>query len=159
MNHIKLAEALGVPSENCMVVGIGEVVEFTKNSMKKTSSVAAGSIMIDGSGVGDIGNIVLRDRKLLSEDGLVVVVVALSKKNGKILAGPDVITRGFVYVRESEELIEEAKEIAKNAMLEFAARPRSDWSAIKNSTRNALKDFFYKKTKRNPVILPIIQEV
>ncbi len=159
MNHIKLAESLGVPAENCMVVGIGEVAEFTRTSMKKTSAVSSGSIMIDGSGVGDIGNIVLRDRKLLSEDGLVVVVVSLSKKNGKLLAGPDVITRGFVYVRESEELIDEAREVAKKVMQEFGSRPRSDWSGIKNNTRGALKDFFYKKTKRNPVILPIIQEV
>ena len=159
MNHIKLAEKVGVAPENCMVVGIGEVAEFTKNSMKKTSSVSSGSVMIDGSGIGDIGNIVLRDRKLLSEDGLVVVVVALSKKNGKLLAGPDVITRGFVYVRESEELIDEACTVAKKVMEEFGSRPRSDWASIKNNTRNALKDFFYKKTKRNPVILPIIQEV
>ena len=159
MNHINLAVDMGIPAENCMVAGIGEVVEFTKNSIQKTSNVASGSVMIDGSGVGDIGNIVLRDRKLLSEDGLVIVVVALSKKNGKLLSGPDVITRGFVYVRESEDLIDEAREVARKVMEEFESRPRSDWAAIKNSTRNALKDFFYKKTKRNPVILPIIQEV
>ena len=126
------------------------MLEFTKNSAVKTGSVPSGSVMIDGSGVGDIGNIVLRDRKMLSEEGLVIVVVALSKRNGKLLAGPDVITRGFVYVRESEELIDEAKSVAKQVVLRFEDSPRSDWSQIKNATKNALKDFFYKKTKRTP---------
>ena len=159
VHHIETARQLGIPEERCIVCEIGEVLEFTKNSAVKTGSVPSGSVMIDGSGVGDIGNIVLRDRKMLSEEGLVIVVVALSKRNGRLLAGPDVITRGFVYVRESEELIDEAKSVAKQVVLRFEDSPRSDWSQIKNATKNALKDFFYKKTKRSPMILTILQEV
>ncbi len=159
MNHAMIAQKLGIPESNTIMCDIGDVVEFSKGAARKVAPVPAGSVMIDGLGVGDIGNIVLRDRKLLSEDGLVVVVIALARKTGKLLAGPDVITRGFVYGREAGELIEEARSVLRGVVADFAKKPYSDWAAIKNSMRNALRDFFYSKTKRNPVILPIIQEV
>ena len=159
MNHAALARKLGIPEENTFMLSIGEVLEITKAGAKRNGSVPSGSVMIDGSGVGDIGNIVLRDRKMLSEEGLVVVVIALAKKTGKLLSGPDVITRGFVYVRESEELIDEACQVVRKVVLEFEKKHYSDWAAIKTSMKNTLRDYFYSKTKRNPVILPIIQEI
>ena len=159
MHHSMLAENIGVLADNIFVCDTGSIVEFTKDSAKINGTAPCGSVMIDGSGIGDIGNIVLRDRRLLSEDGLVVVVVTLEKKSGKLLAGPDILSRGFVYVRESEELMDDAKDVVRAAVADFANRPYSDWSAIKNSLKNTLKDYFYDKTKRNPMILPIIVEV
>lgn len=160
MHHVMLGEAQGIPPKNIFVLDIGDTVELTKGSATKhVAAVQGGSVMIDGSGIGDIGNIVLRDRKLLSQDGLFVCVVTLDKKTGKLIAGPDIISRGFVYMRESEELIEEAKSVVKKVVMEFENRSKSDWSQIKNRVKNELRDFLYMRTKRNPVILPIIVEV
>ncbi len=122
--------------------------------------VQAGNILVDGLGVGDVGNIVLRDRKHLSEDGLIVVVVTMSKQDGKVIAGPDIISRGgFVYVRESEDLMEEARKVVRDVLTECEKRHITDWATLKSNIRDALRSFLYEKIKRNPMILPIIMEV
>ena len=160
MHHVMMAEAQQIPSKNIFVLNIGDTVELTKGSATKHAAAAVtGSVMIDGSGIGDIGNIVLRDRKLLSQDGLFVVVVTLERKTGKLLAGPDIISRGFVYMRESEELIAQAREVVRGVVAEFENKSRGDWMQIKNRIKSELRDFLYTQTKRNPVILPIVVEV
>ncbi len=160
VHHVMLAEKMGVQHDDIFVCDLGDTVEITKNGAKKLEGAApAGSVMIDGLGIGDIGNIVLRDRKLLSQDGLFITVVTLNKKTGKLMAGPDIISRGFVYVRESEQLIDDARELVRGVVGDFEKKPKGDWSQIKNSVKNALRDYLYDKTKRNPVILPIIVEV
>ncbi len=157
--HAQLAMELGMPSDNIFIAKNGNVIEFTKNSGEMSQSVQSGNILVDGLGVGDVGNIVLRDRKHLSEDGLIVVVVTMSKQEGKVIAGPDIISRGFVYVRESEDLMEEARSIVKLALNECEKNNITDWSTLKSSIRDALRGFLYEKIKRNPMILPIIMEV
>ena len=157
--HGQLARNMGVEPENVFLAEIGDVVELTVNSGKINGTVPAGSVMVDGLGIGDIGNVVLKDRRLLSQDGLVVIVMALQKKTGKLLAGPELISRGFVYVRESEDLINDACDMLQPLAASFAEHPQSEWSNIKNGIRNSLKEYLYNKTKRNPVILPIIVEV
>jgi len=157
--HAQLAREMGVAPENIFVPGIGDVVELTTRAGKINGSVPCGSVMVDGLGVGDIGNIVLRDRKLLSEDGLVAIVMALEKGTGKLLAGPEIITRGFVYVRESEELLSAVTEMLHPMAMEFENRSQSEWANLKNGIRNKLKDYLYDKTKRTPMILPIIMEI
>ncbi len=157
--HGQLAQEMGVDAEHVFMTDIGDVVELTVNAGKINGSVPAGSVMIDGLGVGDIGNVVLKDRRLLSQDGLVAIVIALQKKTGKLLAGPDLISRGFVYVRESEDLINEACDLIRPQAVLFEQRHQSDWANIKNGMRNTLREYLYNKTKRNPVILPIIVEV
>lgn len=157
--HAQLAIELGMPRNNIFIAKNGNVMEFTKNSAEMTQSVQAGNILVDGLGVGDVGNIVLRDRKHLSEDGLIVVVVTMSKQEGKVIAGPDIISRGFVYVRESEDLMEEAKNVVKIALNECEKNNITDWSTLKASIKDALRGFLYEKIKRNPMILPIIMEV
>ena len=157
--HAQLAQEMGVDPDNVFVADIGDIVELTCHQGKINGSVPAGSVMVDGLGIGDIGNVVLKDRRLLSQDGLAVVVIALQKKTGKLLSGPDIISRGFVYVRESEELITEACNMLRPIAASFEEQPQSDWSGIKNNIRNTLREYLYNKTKRNPVILPIIVEV
>lgn len=157
--HSQLAQEMGVNPENVFVTDIGDVVELTVNAGKINGSVPAGSVMVDGLGIGDIGNVVLKDRRLLSQDGLVAIVIALQKKTGKLLAGPDLISRGFVYVRESEDLINEACDILRSQAASFESHHQSDWANIKNGMRNSLREYLYNKTKRNPVILPIIVEI
>lgn len=157
--HAELAMELGMLKENIFIANNGDVIEFTKNTGTITQSVPAGNILVDGLGVGDVGNIVLRDRKHLSEDGLMVVVVTMSKQEGKVIAGPDIISRGFVYVRESEDLMEEARNVVKAALSECEKRNITDWSTLKSSIRDSLRKFLYEKIKRNPMILPIIMEV
>lgn len=157
--HAEIAESLGLPSENIFILENGNTIEFTKDSVSLGAPVASGNILVDGLGVGDVGNIVLRDRKHLSEDGLIVVVVTMSKKDGKILAGPDIISRGFVYVRESEDLMEEARNIVKEVLLDCEKRNITDWATLKSSVRDTLRNHLYDKIKRNPMILPIIMEV
>ncbi|QQY80568.1 ribonuclease J [Keratinibaculum paraultunense] len=157
--HEELAIELGMPKENIFLAKNGSVIEFTKNSANMGQSVQAGNILVDGLGVGDVGNIVLRDRKHLSEDGLIVVVVTISKQDGKVIAGPDIISRGFVYVRESEDLMEEARKVVRDVLTECEKRHITDWATLKSSMRNALRSFIYEKIKRNPMILPIIMEV
>ncbi|MCF6464149.1 ribonuclease J [Clostridium sp. Cult1] len=157
--HAELAMELGMPRENIFIASNGSVIEFTKNSGSINQYVQSGNILVDGLGIGDVGNIVLRDRKHLSEDGLIVVVVTMSKQEGKVIAGPDIISRGFVYVRESEDLMEEAREVVRDVLSECEKRNITDWATLKSSIRDALRGFIYERIKRNPMILPIIMEV
>lgn len=157
--HAQLAREMGVEPENVFVADIGDIVELTCRQGKINGNVPAGSVMVDGLGIGDIGNVVLKDRRLLSQDGLAVVVIALQKKTGKLLAGPEIISRGFVYIRESEELISEARNMLQPIAASFEQHSQSDWANIKNSLRTTLREYLYNKTKRNPVILPIIVEI
>ena len=128
-------------------------------AIKLNGTVPAGKVFVDGYGVGDVGSVVLRDRKHLAEDGMIVVVVSMSGEDGSVISGPDIITRGFVYVKESEGLMEELRRVAVNALENCRRDSRSDWAAIKTEVKNALSNFLYKKTKRNPMILPVIMEV
>ncbi|MGL4913523.1 MAG: ribonuclease J [Romboutsia sp.] len=157
--HAELAEELGMPSQNIFVNKTGDVLEIDRNSAKVVGTVPTGNVLVDGLGVGDVGNIVLRDRKHLSEDGLMIVVVTISKEDGKALAGPDIISRGFVYVRESEDLMDGAKNIIKDVLKECEDRNIKEWAYLKNNIKENLKEYLYQRTKRNPMILPIIMEV
>jgi ribonuclease J len=157
--HAQLAKELGMPDENIFVIQTGDILEFNKESCAITGKIQTGNILVDGLGVGDVGNIVLRDRKHLSEDGLMIVVVTISKTEGKVLAGPDIISRGFVYVRESEFLMDGAKEVIKAVLEDCESRNIKEWAYLKNNIKDGLKDYLYQKTKRNPMILPIIMEV
>jgi ribonuclease J len=157
--HANLAEYLGMPSENIFVMDIGNVLELGQDTAKINGNVSSGRILVDGLGVGDVGNIVLRDRKHLSEDGLIVVVITVEKETGVVIAGPDIISRGFVYVRESEDLMEQARDTAKNSLEKFDVKKRNDWIAKKNMIKSDLRNFLYEKTKRNPMILPVIMEI
>ena len=152
--HAELANELGMPQQNVFVMQTGQVLELDRNSARVTTTVPTGNVLVDGLGVGDVGNIVLRDRKHLSEDGLMIVVVTISKEDGKVLAGPDIISRGFVYVRESEDLMDGAKNVIKDVLHEC-----EEWAYLKNNIKENLKEYLYTKTKRNPMILPIIMEV
>jgi ribonuclease J len=157
--HGKLAESVGVERENIFLVDNGDVVEFQNGGARKAGKVQAGNVLIDGLGVGDVGNIVLRDRKLLSQDGILVVVVTLSKQDGTILSGPDIISRGFVYVRESEGLLDEANRIVSSTLNKLMTENVNEWSSLKNHVKEALGRFLYEQTRRRPMILPIIMEV
>ena len=157
--HADLAEEMGVKPENTFVMSAGDVLEISKDDAKITGTVPSGSVLIDGLGVGDIGNVVLRDRRLLSQDGLFTVVIVLKKNTGELATEPEILSRGFVYVRGSEELIQDARNVAKNIAMQFKNAGRSEWSQIKNGVRNALKDYLYSKTRRTPMILPIIVEI
>ncbi|APC08209.1 ribonuclease J [Neomoorella thermoacetica] len=159
IKHARLAEELGIPPENIFVAENGQVMEFTREEGNFNGRVTAGRLLIDGLGVGDVGNIVLRDRKQLAQDGLLIVVLTLSKETGSVVAGPDIISRGFVYVRESEELLDEAKERVRQALDKCSERKVNDWSTIKGNIRDNLSKFLYEKTRRRPMILPIIMEV
>ena len=157
--HAELAEELGMPSQNIFVNKTGDVLEIDRNSAKVTGTIPPGNVLVDGLGVGDVGNIVLRDRKHLSEDGLMIVVVTISKEDGRVLAGPDIISRGFVYVRESEDLMDGAKNVIKDVLRDCEDRNIKEWAYLKNNIKENLKEYLYQKTKRNPMILPIIMEV
>ncbi|MDR0840312.1 MAG: ribonuclease J [Christensenellaceae bacterium] len=157
--HAELAQEMGVPEENIFVADLGNVVELSRNRGKIAGSVTAGSVMVDGSGVGDIGDVVLRDRKLLSEDGLFTVAITLNRQTGALLASPEILSRGFVYVRNSEELINTARELVRQEALKFESSNKSEWAGIKNNIRNGLKNYLYEQTKRRPMILPIIIEI
>lgn len=157
--HAELANELGMPDQNVFVMQTGQVLELDRNSAKVTATVPTGNVLVDGLGVGDVGNIVLRDRKHLSEDGLMIVVVTISKEDGKVLAGPDIISRGFVYVRESEDLMDGAKKVIKDVLTECEEKNIKEWAYLKNNIKENLKEYLYIKTKRNPMILPIIMEV
>jgi len=159
VQHRDLALSLGMPDNNVIVGDIGEVIEVSRDSIKKNGEVISGQVFIDGLGVGDVGNIVIRDRKHLSEDGILTVVVTIEKATGIVMSGPDIISRGFVYVRESEALMEEARKVVKNALDECERKNIKEWSAIKANIRDSLRIFLYEKTKRKPMILPIIMEI
>jgi len=159
VQHAGLAEKMGIPSENCFIMRIGQVLELDYRDAKITSSVPAGRVFVDGYGVGDVGNIVIRDRKHLSEDGLIVVVVGISSETGEVVAGPDVISRGFVYVRESESLMDNIRIRATESIAQCKSKHHNDWSSLKNAIKNSLGQYLYEETKRNPMILPVILEV
>ena len=157
--HGELAIKLGLNPKNVVIPEVGNVIEVNRSGIRKSGTVISGQIFVDGLGVGDVGNIVLRDRKHLSQDGILTVVVTLSKDNKTIVAGPDIISRGFVYVRESEGLIDEAKEIVRNTLLECEEKNITDWATLKSNVRDELRTYLYEKTKRKPMILPIIMEI
>ena len=157
--HAKLAQEMGMDPRNIIISDIGRVIELTQRSAKLNGTVPAGKVFVDGYGVGDVGSVVLRDRKHLAEDGMIVVVTSMSGENGAVVSGPDIITRGFVYVKESEELMEELRRVAVEALSRCERSHTTDWSAIKAEIKNDLSGFLYKKTKRNPMILPVIMEV
>ncbi|WP_372631701.1 ribonuclease J [Cohnella sp.] len=158
-HHGLLGEQVGVPKENIFLLDNGDTVEIQSGVARKGGKVPAGNVLIDGLGVGDVGNIVLRDRKLLSQDGILVVVVTLSKQDGTILSGPDIISRGFVYVRESEGLLEEANRIVTSTLHKLMNDNVNEWASLKTNVKDALGRFLYEQTRRRPMILPIIMEV
>ena len=154
-----LAESMGIPKENILLMSSGDVVEVSQDQCKVVDHVQSGAILVDGLGVGDVGNIVLRDRQNLAQNGIIIVVLTLEKFSNQLLAGPDLVSRGFVYVRESEDLMEEARQVVQDAVQDCLERHVNDWGKIKNIIRDSLSDFLWKKMKRNPMILPIIMEV
>lgn len=153
-----IALELGIPKENIFVMKTGDVLELDQESAKVTGSVATGEVLVDGLGVGDVGNIVLRDRQRLSEDGIMIIVMTFEKESGKLIAGPEIVTRGFVYVRESEDLIDEARSVVNDAINECLDQNITDWTRIKSTIRDELGGFLWKRTQRKPMILPIIME-
>ena len=157
--HARLAQDMGMRPDRIVISDIGKVIELTAKSAKINGTVPAGKVFVDGYGVGDVGSVVLRDRKHLAEDGMIVVVASLSGEDGALVSGPDIITRGFVYVKESEGLMEELRTVALEAIERCEQRGIMDWATIKSSIKNDLSGFLYKKTKRNPMILPVIMEV
>ncbi|MEQ8173676.1 MAG: ribonuclease J [Syntrophomonadaceae bacterium] len=159
MKHAKLAESLGIPRSRIFVTENGQMIEVGKKKASIVGKVTAGKVLVDGLGVGDVGNIVLRDRKQLSQDGIMIVVVTLNKEVGEVVAGPDIVTRGFVYVRESEKLIDEAKEKVKDALDNCTKRGVTEWAVIKAHVRDRLSKYLYDMTGRRPMIMPIIMEV
>jgi len=155
----KLVEELGIPKDHIIMLEAGDVLELSENAASVVEHVQTGSILVDGLGVGDVGNIVLRDRQHLAEDGIVIAVLTLEKYSGQILAGPDIVSRGFVYVRESEDLMDEARSIVEESLDYCGSHHITDWAKMKNSIRDSLGEFLWKRTKRRPMILPIIMEV
>ena len=155
----KIAENLGMDKDNIFILSSGDVLELNEESAKVTGRVHTGAIMVDGLGVGDVGNIVLRDRQHLAEDGIMIVVMSLDKASGELVAGPDIVSRGFVYVKESDELIEEARRTVDDALQACLDKGITDWGKLKTTTKDVLGDYVWKKTKRRPMILPIIMEV
>ena len=157
--HADLAMSLGMPSNNVVIADNGDVIEVSRDSIRKNGTVVSGQIFVDGLGVGDVGNIVLRDRRHLSQDGILTVVIIIEKQTGTVIAGPDIISRGFVYVRESEDLMEEAKELVRGVLNECEEKHITEWASIKSNVKEVLRSFLYEKTKRKPMILPIIMEI
>jgi len=155
----KIAEVMGIPKDNIFIISTGDVIEINEETAKVSGKVRAGEIFVDGLGVGDVGNVVIRDRQKLSEDGLVVVAMALNTREQYIISGPDIVSRGFVYVRESDELIEEVRDISMESVEQCFERNITDWVKIKNTIRENLSDFLWKRTKRRPMILPVIMDI
>ena len=155
----KIAEELGMEKDKIIILSSGDVLEFGETGAKVTGKVSVGGILVDGLGVGDVGNVVLRDRQHLAEDGILIVVMCFEQLSGELVAGPDIVSRGFVYMKESEDLIEEAKELVEITVEGYAERHIREWGKIKSGTKDVLADFVWKKTKRRPMIIPIIQEV
>ncbi len=155
----KIAENLGIEKDNIFILSSGDVLELSEDDAAVTGKVPVGSILVDGLGVGDVGNVVLRDRQHLAEDGILIVVMALDRVGNVIVSGPDIVSRGFVYVRESDELMEEARQVVDDALQGLVDRGITDWGKIKTTTKDVLSDYVWKKTKRSPMILPIIMEV
>ena len=159
IKHANLAQSLGMPKENIVIAENGSVIEITRNSIGINGKVQAGKVLVDGLGVGDVGNIVLRDRRQLSQDGIMIVVVTIDKENCHVVSGPDIVSRGFVYVREAEGLMDEARDKVQMALEKCEENGISEWSAIKSTVRDSLGRFLYERTRRRPMILPIIMEI
>ena len=157
--HAALAQSMGMPAKNVLITEIGKTIEITEDKMAVVGTVPAGRVLVDGLGVGDVGSIVLRDRKHLAEDGLIVVVATIDSVSGEMVSGPDIVTRGFVYVREAEPLIDEIREAARRALETCCRNPHCDWATMKNRVRDDLSRMLFQKTKRSPMILPIITEI
>ena len=157
--HAETAKQLGIESKNIFLMENGRVLEINEEEAKFTNSVPSGKVLVDGLGVGDVGNIVLRDRQHLSQDGLIVIVMTMDSNTGEIISGPDVVSRGFVYVRESENLMDEVKKVVREEVRKCEERRIKDWATIKSSVKDTLRDYIFTKTKRNPMILPIIMDV
>ena len=158
MAHAKTAVSVGIPPENIFIMNNGRVMEISENSAKMVGTVQSGRVLVDGLGVGDVGSIVLRDRQHLSQDGLIIVVITMDQ-NGEVVSGPEIISRGFVYVRESENLMDDVKKTVQRELDKCANKGIKDWSGIKSNLKDGLRDYIFAKTKRNPMILPIITEV
>ena len=156
--HAEVAKGMGVPASNMIIADIGKIVEVTKKSIKSAGSVPSGKVFVDGTGVGDVGSVVLRDRRHLAQDGMLVVVMILSSEDASLVSRPDIVTRGFVYVKESEPLIEELRRIATETLESCRSSNISDWSTLKAKVKTALSGYLYKTTKRSPMILPVIME-
>ena len=157
--HGRLAVQMGMKEKNVTIADLGDVIELSSRSCKVNGAVQAGMVLVDGTGVGDVGSVVLRDRKHLAQDGMIVVCVNLSSQDGGIISGPDIITRGFIYVKESEQLIEDLREVAMEAIERCGRRRNRDWATVKSAIKNDLSGYLYKTTKRNPMILPVIMEI
>jgi len=157
--HAKLASQMGIASKNIVVADIGQVVELSGKSIGKNGTVPSGRILVDGTGVGDVGAVVLRDRKHLAQDGMVVVIVNLSSEDGSLVTVPDILTRGFIYVKESEETMRELMDVVMNTLEQCVTGKVTDWTALKSSIRSDLSSYLYKKTKRNPMILTVVTEI
>lgn len=155
----RLAIDMGMDKDNVLIASIGNVIETDGNTLRVVSQVPAGRVLVDGLGVGDVGSIVLRDRKHLAEDGLIIIVVGIERTTGQVAAGPDIISRGFVYVREAEEMMDEAKKLMERTLASCNSYEMREWSALKGRLRDALSDYIFAQTKRSPMILPIIMEV
>jgi len=157
--HKELAVEMGLPEENVKLLRTGDVLTLSEEFFEITDHVPAGGVLVDGLGVGDVGNIVLRDRQHLAENGLIVVAMTLDALSGKVLSGPDIVTRGFVYVRESEHLLEECRMVILDTMEKIGEKKITDWGRIKNAIRDALGEFLWQRTKRSPMILPVLSEI
>ena len=157
--HAKLARSMGMDPRNIIISDVGKVIEITQKNARINGTVPSGKVFVDGYGVGDVGAVVLRDRQHLAQDGMIVVVVSMSAEDGQVISGPDIITRGFVYVKESEALMDELRQVAVDALDSCQDRRIRDWSTIKSEIKGNLSGYLYKKTKRNPMILPVIMEV
>ena len=155
----KIAEELGYDKDHIKILSSGDVLELDEESAEVTGRVQVGNVMIDGNGVGDVGNIVIRDRQRLADDGVIIIVMTLDGISGQVLAGPDIVSRGFVYVRNSESLMDEIQNVLNNTMEYCVDRRITDWSKIKTEVKDAVGEFVWKETKRRPMILPIIMEV
>ena len=157
--NAEIAKSLGIPKENTFIIQSGDVLEVSEEEAKVVDKVHTGAILVDGLGVGDVGNIVLRDRQHLAEDGIMIVVLTLERRTNRLLAGPDIVSRGFVYVRESEGLMEEARKVVSDALDKCLSGRNTDWNKIKLVIRDTMNDFIWKKTKRKPMVIPIIMDV
>ncbi len=157
--HAELAESMGMNRKNIVIPEIGQVIEMTANSLSLGEQVPTGGVLVDGLGIGDVGNVVLRDRKHLSQDGLIIVVMAIDRDQGVLVSGPDIISRGFIYVRENEDIIENTREVVRSILLSAGKLDGEEWPALKNRIKDDLHRFIYEKIKRNPIILPIIVEI
>ncbi len=155
----KIAEQLGYDSDHIFILSSGDVLELDDEKARVAGRVHVGNIMVDGLGVGDVGNIVLRDRQHLAEEGIIIVVLTLEQGSGQVLAGPDIVSRGFVYVRGSESLMDEARQVLEGTMQQIVDKRITDWGKIKTEIKDALGEFVWKETKRRPMVIPIIMEV